>query len=270
MNSPKEYVKTYNSQLDELFNEWEATLPEELKEKFCRDGLMLRPSGEDVNALWENSIRRVAFLLKDKSDNSCDDIRNWLVNEGDVNSEFCRKLKGGIIGKTGFLPNIARLLYGLLNVSIEKTLGFSDVKYLDVVKTWNEAPVALIETIKNAGCKNVSDAEMKRTIERDNELLKEELDILKANILVCCDSNDSQFEFVTDFYLKGKNHVKFEIEYPDVKTPCVYYYPEEMVAVIKSYHPTRSKGKPNWKVYERVVCTLRKLFEKYPEPFEKL
>ena len=41
----------YNDLLDDLFDKWENQLPEEHKEKFCRDGLMRRPSGEDVNAM---------------------------------------------------------------------------------------------------------------------------------------------------------------------------------------------------------------------------
>ena len=265
----------YNALLDDLFDKWENQLPEEHKEVFCRDGLMRRPSGKDVNALWGSATRRVAFLLKDKSDGSCDDIRNWLVNDND-NGKYCRELKGGKIGRTGFLPNIARMLYGLLNVSTKDNnpLGFDDVKskMQDVRETWNNAPVALIETKKNAGGSTVSNDDMQEAIMRDNTLLKNELDILKANILVCCDANDSQFKFVTDTYLKGKKRVRIlddSIEYEGFKPCSIYYYPEEKVAVIKSYHPTRL-GKPNWIIYERVVCTMRKLLREYPEPFEKL
>ena len=264
----------YNNLLDVLFDKWEKKLPEEHKEMFCRDGLMRRPSGKDVNALWGSATRRVAFLLKDKSDGSCDDIRNWLVNDND-NGKYCRELKGGKIGRTGFLPNIARMLYGLLNVSIKDNnpLGFDEVKskMQDVRETWNNAPVVLIETKKNAGGKNVSDADMQEAIMRDNLLLQEELKILKANIMVCCDANDSQFKFVTEIYLKNKKCVILDsVEFQGFRSCCLYYYPEEKVAVIKSYHPTRSKGKPNWIVYERVVCTLRKLLKEYPEPFEKI
>ena len=267
--------KTYNSLLDDLFDNWENTLHEEQKEKFCRDGLIRRPSGKDVNTLWKNSTRRVAFLLKDKSDNSCDDIRNWLVNDND-NGKYCRELKGGKIGRTGFLPNIARMLYGLLNVSIKDNnpLSFDEVKSRmpDVRETWNNAPVALIETKKNAGGNTVSDADMQEALNRDNKLLKKELDILKANILVCCDANDSQFNFVTGTYLEGKKCVVIldSKEFQGFKPCCLYYYPEDKVAVIKSYHPTRSKGKPDWIVYERVVCTLRKLLKENPDSFNKL
>jgi len=261
----------YNDLLDDLFDKWENQLPEEHKEKFCRDGLMRRPSGEDVNAMWANATRRVAFLLKDKSDDSCDDIRNWLVNDND-NGKYCRELKGGKIGRTGFLPNIARMLYGLLNVSSIKdnnSLGFDDVKskIQDVRETWNNSPVALIETKKNAGGKTVSNTVMQNALNRDNNLLKEELDILKANILVCCDAKDSQFDFVTKNYFANQEHI--EVFNNDIKG-CIYYYPNKKVAVIKSYHPTRSKGKRDKMVYERVVCTLIKLLKEYSEPFEML
>lgn len=269
-------MDTINQQLDELFDKWENQLPKELKAKFCRDGLMLRPNGDDVDALWANATRRVAFLLKDKSDNSCDDIRTWLTTKKEI-GKYNRELKGGIVGKTCFLPNIARMLYGLLNVSIKDNnlLGFEEVnntKMQEVRKTWNTAPVALIETKKVAGVKTVSNSTMQDAINRDNEPLTQELNILKPNIIVCCDANDSQFKFVRDTYFKGKECKRIlddSMEYPEVKPCCIYYYPEEKVAVIKSYHPTK-RGKKNWMVYERVVCTLRKLLKEIEEPFEKL
>lgn len=268
--------KTINQQLDELFDKWENQFSNEKKEKFCRDGLMLRPTGKDVNELWKNTERRVVFLLKDKSDNSCDDIRTWLVTEKEISKNNC-ELKGGIVGRTCFLPNIARMLYGLLNVSIkdDNPLGFEEVnntKMQEVIETWNTAPVALVETKKIAGGKSVSDLTMREAITKDNILLQEELNILKPNIIVCCDANDSQFKFITEKYFAGKSFkpiLNNEIVYNDVKPCCIYYYPAEKVAVIKSYHPTK-RGKKNWMVYERVVCTLRKLLKEYSEPFEKI
>lgn len=267
--------KTINQQLDELFDKWENKLSPEHKQLFCRDGLMLRPTGEDVNELWLSATRRVAFLLKDKSDSSCDDIRSWLLDK--TNGKHNRELRGGKVGKTGFLPNIARVLYGLLNVSVKDNnlLGFDEVnndRKHKVIETWSAAPVALIETKKVAGVKTVADSVMQEALKRDNLPLQEELNILKPNILVCCDANDSQFKFVTQTYFAGKHCVKIlddSIEYVDVKPCCLYYYPEVKIAVIKSYHPTRL-GKQDWMVYERVVCTMRKLLKEIPEPFEKL
>ena len=167
------------------------------------------------------------------------------------------------------------MLYGLLNVSIKDNnpLSFDEVKSRmpDVRETWNNAPVALKETKKNAGGNTVPDADMQEALSRDNKLLKRELDSLKANILVCCDAKDSQFNFVTGTYLEGKKCVVIldSKEFQGFKPCSIYYYPEEKVAVIKSYHPTRL-GKPNWIICERVVCTRRQLLREYPEPFEKL
>ena len=268
-------METINQELDSLFDKWEAKLSPEHKLLFCRDGLMLRSTGKDANELWLSATRRVAFLLKDKSESSCDDIRNWLLDE--KNGKHNRELRGGKVGKTGFLPNIARMLYGLLNVSVKDNnpLGFDEVnntKMIDVAETWNTAPVALVETKKVAGGKSVSDATMRKAIDKDNLPLQQELDILKPNIIVCCDANDSQFKFVTDTYMAGKKCkpiLENSIEYKEVKPCSIYYYPEVKVAVIKSYHPTRL-GKQDWMVYERVVCTMRKLLKEVPEPFEKL
>lgn len=125
---------------------------------------------------------------------------------------------------------------------------------------------------KNAGVETVSDCAMKEALSRDNLPLQTELNILKPNIIVCCDAKDSQFKFITDTYLKGKKCERIlndSVEYQDVKPCSIFYYPEEKVAVIKSYHPTK-RGKKNWMVYERVVCTMRALLKKYPTPFDKI
>jgi len=107
-------MKHYNKKLDELFDRW---LQVSDKEKFCRDGLMLKygQKPEYVDEQWEKAPRRVMFLVKDNPDGWGHDTRTWLV-EGEQ-AENSRKLKGGDVGKSGFLPNIAKMLYGLLIIS---------------------------------------------------------------------------------------------------------------------------------------------------------
>ena len=60
-----------NSQLDSIFNDWEKLVPEY---KFVRDGIMR--TFPDTDEAWLKSKRRIAFMMKDKSDGTGDDVRN--------------------------------------------------------------------------------------------------------------------------------------------------------------------------------------------------
>ena len=249
----------YNGLLDALFENWMGTLDEEQKKLFCKDGLIIIPDKKEnpeyVNEKWEHSPRRVMFILKDKNTPDGDDIRRWLIDE--KNGENNRNLFGGIVGK-GCLPNIAKILYGLLTAEKDKRPNFDSVtnNMNDVRKFWNSKPFALIEAKKIAGFSTVSKKEIEYAINRDEIFLKKEIDILKPNIIVCCGADDTQFRFITEKYMNGKKHLEFgDKNFPDSKRPgCLWYYPEDQIAVIKSYHPTsHGKYNPSWKVFERVI-----------------
>ena len=262
----------YNALLDTLFENWMETFDEEKKKLFCKDGLIIIPDKKDnpeyVNEQWEYSPRRVMFILKDKNTPDGDDIRRWLIDN--ENGENNRNLLRGKVKQTGFLPNIAKMLYGLFTVEKDKRPNFDSVtknNMDEVRKFWNSKPFALIEAKKLAGYPTVSKKEMEFAINRDKVFLKKEMDILRPNIIVCCDAEDTQFRFITKEYLNGKQHIEFGAKnYPDPKHPgCLWYYPEDQIAVIKSYHPTR-QGKQEWKVFERVISPFGGLMNNINPP----
>lgn len=262
-------MKQYNKLLDELFARWiqvaDAT-------KFCKDGLMLKygQSPEYVDEQWEKASRRILFLVKDNNDGWGHDTRTWLV-DGDE-AENSRNLSGGRVGQSGFLPNIAKMFYGLMTVQPGHPANYDQVcEEMDKVRDmFNTAPFAFVEAKKAAGGKTVASSEVTNAMEKDKEFLKDELDILRPNIIVCCDAEDSQFNFVTQYYLAGREPEKFDgahETYPDARHPyCLWFYdsenPEERIAVIKSYHPS-NQGKENWKIHERVVSSMRALLQKH-------
>ena len=67
----------YNERLDDLFSRWMESLDETQKPLFCKDGLMLKADKpvEYVDERWDNTTRRVMFLLKDKNTPDGDDTR---------------------------------------------------------------------------------------------------------------------------------------------------------------------------------------------------
>ncbi len=251
----------YNALLNTLFEQWENSYDENERKRFCKDGLMLIPDNPNpdnlsyVDELWEKSERRILFLLKDSPDGGQDDIRYWLVNKED-----CRNLKGGCVGRTGFLLNIAMMLYGLMITKKGYRLGYSEVsetKMDEVKKTWNSTPFALVETKKLAGKPTVSREEIEKAIQKDNLFLAKEIDILKPNIIICCDAENTQFDFITQTYFKGRDAIIKQYEHPASKRIkcCLYYYDKDNVVVIQSFHPTR-RGKEDWMIYERVISPL--------------
>ena len=129
----------YNEKLDELFDKWINSLNAEQKSLFCKDGLIYKfgESENDINEKWEKAERRIVFLLKDKNPMEGDDIRKWLI-EGKY-AENNRDLSGGIISKSGLLPNIALMFYGLLTTQKNVRFGFDECesKMEEVRQTWN-------------------------------------------------------------------------------------------------------------------------------------
>lgn len=95
---------SYFAQLSELFIEWMDCLDDADKPLFCKDGLMLKAYKleKSIDTLWDESPRRVMFVLKDKNTPDGDDTRLWLVDgkKGKVN----RELNSSEVTKTGFSP----------------------------------------------------------------------------------------------------------------------------------------------------------------------
>lgn len=263
---------SYYVQLDELFKECMKDLSAEEKGLFCKDGLMLKAykTEKSLDTLWDESKRRVMFVLKDKNTPDGDDTRLWLLDG--KNGEASRNLKGGNVGRTGFLPNIARMLYGL----VVDTKGYDDLKgEMDkVVEVWNAIPFAFIEAKKRAGYSSVEKEEIEAALSKsDGAILMREIEILNPNIIVCCDAEDTQFDYITRHFEKlDQDKLVFEYKYP--RNPyfpcCLWYYKSLKKAVIKSYHPTRLGKREEWIIHERVISPFRQLLTNVNDPFDSI
>lgn len=286
--------QTINQELNALFEKWKEKRHYS-KNVFVSDGLVYKnapwkmekeediagsEADMEIEQLWNDSPLRVAFLLKDtpdseNDDSGSDDVRQWMILDT-PESKQSRNLAGGRVGKTGFLPNIARILYGLRYIKMLKYADFEDfkIKYRSqIVEAWQKAiPFAFVETKKVAGKKRVDTKEIEKYLSTDGCLLKKELDILQPNVIICTCA-EPQFKFITEEYL-GNEEIneddKILYRYPNAESVecCLWYYRKKGVAVIKSYHPT-NRGKIQWTIFERVVSPFRKLLEKHPEFFER-
>ena len=277
-------METTNQKLNALFEKWKEERHYS-DDVFVSDGLVYKKAyrkikweeeiagyEEDiaVEELWNTSPLRIAFLLKDTNDSGKDDVRKWMVLDT-PESEQSRNLTGGRVGRTGFLPNIARILYGLRYIKQLEYTDFEDFKSKyksQIVEAWNTLPFAFVETKKIAGKKKVDVKIINDFLETDGYLLKDELDILQPNIIICTCA-EPQFKFVTEEYL-GSEEISEEdkilYRYPQAESVecCLWYYRKKGVVVIKSYHPTY-RGKIPWTIFERVISPMRALLKKYPD-----
>lgn len=248
---------SYFAQLNELFVEWMECLNNEEKQLFCKDGLMLKAykTEKSIDTLWDESSRRVMFILKDKNTPDGDDTRLWLVDG--IHGKETRNLSGGNVGKTGFIPNIARMLYGLT----QETIGFNQLDMQKVIGVWNTVPFAFVEAKKLAGYSTVGKPQIEKALAKEGNFLLREIEILHPNIIVCCDAEDTQFDYITSEFEKKEKGEIIEYKYPEKPHfVCgLRYYPMLNKVVIKSFHPTRIGKAGDWAIYEKVISPFRQI-----------
>lgn len=260
----KQLNSGYNARLNELFEEWIASYPEKDRHLFCLDGLPVKykdeTSGYDINDEWEKSERRIMFLLKDCPDGGGYDTRTLLVGDEDneqslTNAENTRNLKG-------FYKNISILLYGLYNYPSCKYnhTNFKECKK-EFIETFNNVPFAYIESKKLAGGKSCPAEALEAALEKDSKFLSKEIEILKPNIIVCCDGEGKLFNSIAENYFHGTPDDKWDYRYEfedgsKANFSCrLFYYKKEGIVLIDSYHP--STRKEDWIFYEKVMSPFR-------------
>lgn len=283
-------MANYNEQLNCLFDGKEEYKGHGWIDKygpdgylFCRDGLLKKYDnvGNEINnladELWAKAKRRVVFMLKDKNTPGQqawgEDIREWLKYESN------RELSGQNM-RTGFLPNLAGMLYGILNTRTDTgklSYGTDIDNNPDVAKTWREQPFAFVETKKLAGGNTVSPNIIMSYLKEDSQFIKEELAILRPNIIVCCYGNDLLYEKFVSLLSVNTGSVQTK-EYPYLindrtvaKCKWCYYtdpdrlYSDNGFVIINSFHPTKSPQKQNWLIVERVLSTFNSFVMEHPE-----
>ena len=231
-------MKNYNKELDDLFDKWELESEFNGDTKFTRDGLMLkgeilhkenkndiRISGNE-NEQWHYAKKKILFLMKDINDTEGgNDVRTWIGRK--KFSSFITHM---------FFKNISLWLFGINSFNESKEfLPFKKAYNPEIyTKAFDSLPFSLVEIKKESGGGTVSNGALWDYVHKGKNgfNLKEQIEILNPNLLVCGGGSGTIFNIVQ------------QIVYPDLKfekiNNWVYYSKKDEIVLIDSYHPTRN------------------------------
>jgi len=252
-------MENYNKKLDVLFENWEKKSIENGYDRFCRDGLMckgeiydekwdLRSQGNE-NELWYNAPKRVLFLCKDPNigaDYPVEDFRE----------RNCHK-KGENI-KVLFYKNMAYWLYGLLNVDNNGIAPkFETLTDEIITDFFDKTPFAYVNCKKEAGVEKVSNTDLQNHIDLYKDFIKQEIEILNPDIIVCGGGSSIIKNFVKEIYT--------DIEKINDSNNWIYYSKKNNKVVIDSYHPSYWQIEGGSKtIYEDMMSKYKEFIDKYP------
>ncbi len=265
----KKEQKSFNEELDKLFEQWIAKSEEENEPReggtgrviFTRDGLLEKNDPSiDVYQDWVNASRRILFLLKDQPTKWCDDARLWLKDLGEAEQHAEIKKRNRELG-TGFLKNIANIFYGLSNATTENNCDFNQLSHDDVALCFNTRPFGILETKKQGGDHSIDDNVLREYVVKYSDFLKEEIKILSANIYVCASP------VIFDFFTKEGRDSGEYITFGEAHSGMCYN-PKEKILYLTSYHPSvpaNIKDAENF--YDRVMKDFCVFLREYATEF---
>jgi hypothetical protein len=215
-----------NEKLDNLFKGWKIEMNKAGYGGFCYDGLIYRNGREDEQ--WEISRRKIVFLLKEQHNNDGEDVREWSGSRNDSNPYG------------NFYHRLSAWLYGLSHTTSKgyppQRIAFDNHNRMLALSTY---PYAYMNIKKQSGGARAVDRVIYEHAALYREYLREQLDVLNGNIIVC--GGDIVFKAAT------------ELIYKDLIFECandwIYYNAVKKIVLINSYHPS-AQSKSNEQMYD--------------------
>lgn len=230
---------TYHEHEEKLFTKW-AQRARKLHDAdlITKDGLLYRGDiwfdgfnqvhkSANEEQLWNDAGMRLLILNKELYEEDCWDIR----------SETGRVPSPRLTVRTAqrFFPNLELWAYGLLTIPERKTLSFSRADNPTRLQGFYEnAPIVRINCKKQPDAKAASNTVLQRYMENYADLLKEQITMYSADIILCIGGQGIMIDFL-------QKHVYTDLE--QVNDHC-WYSPKANVLAVKQYHP-------NYNVYGR-------------------
>lgn len=232
-------MNDYNEQLEFLFKEWKTEASKsgvKCDNFFVKDGIMYKTTPVGVQAQWEQSPLRIAFLMKDQPQsndpNGCfwdDDARNWLRDRTDV-----QELKKLVFRR------LAYILWGICNTKTSADRNFDSINHSDLVRLFDTIPFAYIETKKQPGGGSLDEKAEQAYLDRFNSYLQKELDILNPNVFVCF--SQRVYHWLTHSFTSELSGLK-------KISGNVYYHPEKDIVILYILHPSTTVYGPKYDKY---------------------
>lgn len=180
-------MKDYVAENERILGVWRKNNEKFHETKFADDGIMYRGKIEQIengterysnkeleNRIWNDAPLRILFLTKDQNAGSDEACEAW-----DVRGET------GNLSYT-FFRNLMYQLYGLVHAKPEFLVDYNGFTNAQAIELYNTFPIARINAKKEAGTSSIMNQTLRDYIERDKDLLKEQILNLDADIIVCC------------------------------------------------------------------------------------
>ena len=214
---------TYREQEEKLFERW-TQRARKLRDAdmITKDGLLYRgevwwdglcqvhkPANEEQ--LWNDAGMRLLVLTKELFEEDCWDIR----------TETGRVPSPRLTVRTAlrFFPNLELWAYGLLTIPDRKPTRLQGF--------YENAPIARVNCKKQPDMKAASNAVLQKYMDNYSDLLKEQITMYKADIILCLGGQGIMINFL-------QKNVYPDLE--EVNSHC-WYSPSANVLAVKQFHP---------------------------------
>lgn len=226
-----------------IMRDWEAAAAVHgEQEGLVTDGLLLRGeiyySGSfwhrkpgDEEERWNTAPRRLLILTKDLNDDEAWDIRQETGRYNTAAFSYSRAIP--------FYKNLRMWSYGLLNVTRDGCPPFSEASDMEKSGPFYEnAPIARVNCKKQTGRGSIHNRELLMYLERYAPLLKRQIALYDADIILCCGSSGGR-NVILDFV---KSQYLVDLQQIPGTGNWIYYSPSCGKIAVNSYHPSARIG----------------------------
>ena len=238
--------RDYNKELDDFYDTVYKPCMKQQGDilddsEFGIDGLLIRPIGTGGNEsnLWDNSKLKILFLLKEIN-----------ANDSFINSRLYERITND------FGRNIAAWVYGL-NVAYqtrELPLKVDAYEANNQNEYFQNKPFGIINLKKKIGSASANNLEVKKYAFQYKDYIKQEVEILRPNIIICC----GKLENISIFGLVKEIFSNYTFELKMTKIPILYCRDKNLL-LIKSYHPTVTSYNHDIDVYTNMIDSFLKV-----------
>lgn len=221
-----------NQQVDLFFDRFEEVMKNDGFCDYYRDGLLYRNGNE--TQIWNRSKYKTCILLKDPGNPY--DAREFTK----VNSTFGHRIAAWICGISN--------LFNDEDASLEEIYSKTKESRYRRTQAFQHEPLAIVNVKKIFKKSATDDRMVKRLANKYSSYIREELDIIHPNIIIC--GGNVVFESAVNFIF---NDLQYDVFIPNV----AYVYEDKLL--INSRHPSRGK---NSSLYNNVIDTIEQFYFK--------